>query len=296
MCSIYVACGVLQTPNLKYFIRGELRMKKNIIWGINIIVIIIIVFLVSCIFRNNANESNDIKTVKNTATVKKTVQDGNYSIGFYSYEKKIRNKTKKCWIPFVDFASLKTTDENLETTDEINKILFDSATKWMKYDFVSSVAKRERPVIRCHNERYLSIELSYCTYTNRSCEVCNYITIDLKRKKRIFLKDIVDKKTIIKKMKEGTDVYAKERAVLEENENERATLSLRQSLKKNTVTELEEMVDECSLDEGQFPFALDDKRRGLVNKSGFYIQGNILVIDDARMRQHSKIIIKNVIN
>ena len=71
MCSIYVACGVLQTPNLKYFIRGELRMKKNIIWGINIIVIIIIVFLVSCIFRNNANESNDIKTVKNTATVKK---------------------------------------------------------------------------------------------------------------------------------------------------------------------------------------------------------------------------------
>lgn len=42
--------------------------------------------------------------------------------------------------------------------------------------------------------------------------------------------------------------------------------------------------------------ALDDKRRGLVNKSGFYIQGNILVIDDARMRQHSKIIIKNVIN
>ena len=96
--------------------------------------------------------------------------------------------------------------------------------------------------------------------------------------------------------KEGTDVYAKERAVLEENENERATLSLRQSLKKNTVTELEGMVDECSLDEGQFPFALDDKRRGLVNKSGFYIQGNILVIDDARMRQHSKIIIKNVIN
>lgn len=46
-------------------------MKKNIIWGINIIVIIIIVFLVSCFFRNNANESNDIKTVKNTATVKK---------------------------------------------------------------------------------------------------------------------------------------------------------------------------------------------------------------------------------
>ena len=46
-------------------------MKKNIIWGINIIVIIIIVFLVRCFFRNNANESNDIKTVKNTATVKK---------------------------------------------------------------------------------------------------------------------------------------------------------------------------------------------------------------------------------
>ena len=278
-------------------------MKKIIIWGINLIVIILIVFLVSCIFRNNANRSDDIKGVKNTATVKETVQDGNYSIGFYSYEKKIRNKTKKCWIPFVDFASLETTDENMETTDEnmettdeINKILFDSATKWMKYDFVSSVAKRERPVIRCHNERYLSIELSYCTYTNRSCEVCNYITIDLKRKKRIFLKDIVDKKTIIKKMREGTDVYAKERAVLEENENERVTLSLRESLKKNTVTELEEMVDECSLDEGQFSFALDDKWRGLVKKSGFYIQGNILVIDDARMRQHSKIIIKNVIN
>ena len=93
-------------------------MKKIIIWGINIIVIILIVFLVSCIFRNNANRSDDIKGVKNTATVKETVQDGNYSIGFYSYEKKIRNKTKKCWIPFVDFASLETTDENMETTDE----------------------------------------------------------------------------------------------------------------------------------------------------------------------------------
>ena len=154
-------------------------MKKIIIWGINVIVIILTVFLVSCIIRNNANRSNDIKTQKNTVTVKETVQDGNYSIGFYSYEKKIRNKTKKCWIPFVDFASL-------ETTDEINKILFDSATKWMKYDFVSSVEKRERPVIRCHNERYLSIELSYCTYTNRSCEVCNYITIDLKGRKEFF--------------------------------------------------------------------------------------------------------------
>lgn len=289
MCSIYVACGVLQTPNLKYFIRGELRMKKNIIWGINIIVIIIIVFLVSCIFRNNANESNDIKTVKNTATVKKTVQDGNYSIGFYSYEKKIRNKTKKCWIPFVDFASL-------ETTDEINDILFDSATKWMNYCFVSSVAEREQPVIRCHNDRYLSIELTYRTHANKVFEICNFITIDLKRKKRIFLKDIVDKKTIIKKMREGTDVYLKEFAVLDKKENERATLRFRESLKKTPITELEKMVDECSMDESMFPSVSNAKRTGLENKSGFYIQGNILVIDDARMRQHGRIIIKNVIS
>ena len=33
-------------------------------------------------------------------------------------------------------------------------------------------------------------------------------------------------------MSEGTDVYAKERAVLEENENEKATLNLRESLKR----------------------------------------------------------------
>ena len=78
-------------------------MKKIIIWGINVIVIILTVFLVSCIIRNNANRSNDIKTQKNTVTVKETVQDGNYSIGFYSYEKKIRNKTKKCWIPFHNY-------------------------------------------------------------------------------------------------------------------------------------------------------------------------------------------------
>ena len=32
-------------------------------------------FLVSCIIRNNANRSNDIKTQKNTVTVKETVQD-----------------------------------------------------------------------------------------------------------------------------------------------------------------------------------------------------------------------------
>ena len=37
-------------------------MKKIIIWGINVIVIILTVFLVSCIIRNNANRSNDIKT------------------------------------------------------------------------------------------------------------------------------------------------------------------------------------------------------------------------------------------
>ena len=61
----------------------------------------------------------------------------------------------------MDFASLETTDENLETTDEINDILFDSATKWMNYCFVSSVAEREQPVIRCHNDRYLSIELQW---------------------------------------------------------------------------------------------------------------------------------------
>ena len=99
----------------------------------------------------------------------------------------------------MDFASLETTDENLETTDEINDILFDSATKWMNYCFVSSVAEREQPVIRCHNDRYLSIELTYRTHANKVFEICNFITIDLKRKKRIFLKDIVDKKTIIKK-------------------------------------------------------------------------------------------------
>ena len=34
-------------------------MKKIIIWGINVIVIILTVFLVSCIIRNNANRSND---------------------------------------------------------------------------------------------------------------------------------------------------------------------------------------------------------------------------------------------
>ena len=45
-------------------------MKKIIIWGINVIVIILTVFLVSCIIRNNANRSNDIKTQKNTVTVK----------------------------------------------------------------------------------------------------------------------------------------------------------------------------------------------------------------------------------
>lgn len=39
-------------------------MKKIIIWGINVIVIILTVFLVSCIIRNNANRSNDIKTQK----------------------------------------------------------------------------------------------------------------------------------------------------------------------------------------------------------------------------------------
>ena len=33
-------------------------MKKIIIWGINVIVIILTVFLVSCIIRNNANRSN----------------------------------------------------------------------------------------------------------------------------------------------------------------------------------------------------------------------------------------------
>ena len=48
-------------------------MKKIIIWGINVIVIILTVFLVSCIIRNNANRSNDIKTQKNTVTVKETV-------------------------------------------------------------------------------------------------------------------------------------------------------------------------------------------------------------------------------
>lgn len=46
-------------------------MKKIIIWGINVIVIILTVFLVSCIIRNNANRSNDIKTQKNTVTVKR---------------------------------------------------------------------------------------------------------------------------------------------------------------------------------------------------------------------------------
>ena len=56
------------------------------------------------------------------------------------------------------------------------------------------------------------------------------------------------------------------------------------------------MLDECSMDESMFPSVSNAKRTGLENKSGFYIQGNILVIDDARMRQHGRIIIKNVIN
>ena len=42
-------------------------MKKIIIWGINVIVIILTVFLVSCIIRNNANRSNEsIKERKNS--------------------------------------------------------------------------------------------------------------------------------------------------------------------------------------------------------------------------------------
>lgn len=39
--------------------KEKLMNEKIIIWGINVIVIILTVFLVSCIIRNNANRSND---------------------------------------------------------------------------------------------------------------------------------------------------------------------------------------------------------------------------------------------
>ena len=88
----------------------------------------------------------------------------------------------------------------------------------------------------------------------------------------------MDKKTIIKKMREGTDVYLKEFAVLDKKENERATLRFRESLKKTPITELEKMVDECSMDESMFPSVSNEKEPVLKIKVDFTYRGIYLLL------------------
>lgn len=179
--------------------------------------------------------------------------------------------------------------ENNQLEEKINDILHQASTSWINKAFIKNSKNTCRTNIFCHTSRILSVGQSYETYefvTN------NYITVDLMTGEQIFLDDIItDIDGLAQILHEGEIMTASRNAfTLDQDE---ADAAVRESLRKSDLSQIKEMLRQCSLDQKQFPLPVDKKETKLpfvYERPNFYLQGEELVIEEGKW--HSKIIVK----
>lgn len=252
-------------------------MKKGIC--ILAIVIFLVGIALTVYFIYNRNIQKDYTKEKLSIDI------NDYIIRFVQDNKKIKGVEKEIRIPHIKFL-----DENREELENrINETIYNAATDWMNYKFIKMNTKQVETEITCHNNKYISISLSYYLKADRSKILNNYIVVDITSGKRLFLKDFVSSENqLISKMKKGKGIYADTYAFsLEKDE---ANNHLKSLLLEESEEDLRQMLIQCSMEEKNFPiiYEIEQTLPTLFEKSGFYIEGDSIVIDYGKY-DHTKI-------
>lgn len=154
-----------------------------------------------------------------------------------------------------------------------------ASTSWINKAFIKKSKNTYETKVFCHTSRFLSVGQTYETYdfiTN------DYITIDLMTGKQIFLKDIIkDEKELARILNEGKIMTASRNAfTLDQNE---ADAALRQRLREMNQSQIEKMIQQCSLEQKQFPLCTDREKSSLPfthERPNFYLKSGGLVIEE----------------
>lgn len=211
-------------------------MKKRI--SILAIVILLSGIASTVYFIHNRNIEED------NTNEELSIDINDYIIRFVQDSKIVRGVEKEICIPHIKFL-----DENREELENrINETIYNTATDWMDYKFIKMNTKQIETELTCHNDKYISISLSYYLKANRSKILNNYIVVDITSGKRLFLKDFVsDENQLISKMKEGNGIYADTNAfALEKDE---ANNQLKSLLLEEPEEDLRQMLIQCSMEE-----------------------------------------------
>lgn len=252
-------------------------MQKRI--SILAIVIVLVGIALTLYFIYNRNIQKDYTNEELSMDI------DDYIIRFVQHSKKIKGVEKKIRIPHIKFS-----DENREELENrINETIYNAATDWMDYKFIKMNTKQVETEITYHNNKYISISLSYYLKTDRGKILNNYIVVDVTSGKRLFLKDFVSNENqLILKMKKGKEIYADTNAfALEEDE---ANNQLKNLLLEEPEEDLRQMLIQCSMEEKNFPiiYEIEQTLPTLFEKSGFYIEGDSIIIDYGKY-DHTKI-------
>lgn len=252
-------------------------MKKRI--SILAIVIILSGIALTVYFIHNRNIEKD------NTNEELSIDINDYIIRFVQDSKIIRGVEKEIYIPHIKFS-----DKNrAELENRINETIYNTATDWMDYKFIKMNTKQVGTEITCHNNKYISISLSYYLKADRGKVLNNYIVVDITSGKRLFLKDFVSSENqLISKMKKGKGIYTDTNAFTLENAE--ADNQLKSLLLEEPEEDLRQMLIQCSMEEKNFPviYEIEQTLPTLFEKSGFYIEGDSIVIDYGKY-DHTKI-------
>lgn len=99
---------------------------------------------------------------------------------------------------------------------------------------------------------------------------------------------------LISRLREGSNICPEENAITLEQEE--AESALRDLLIEESENDLKKMIKQCSMQEKEFPIVFDSSQTlpTVFEKSGFYIEGEDIVIDYGKY-DHLKIYIKDLL-
>lgn len=221
------------------------------------------------------NENTIMKTKEKKTDIRESEDPLEYIIEYARVVRKVKNREIDINLPQIIF--IHEEKETLE--NEINKTLYKAATNWMTYDFLGMEISQLHPQITCHSGKYLSVLLCYHLDSGRGDTLVNYIVVDMTNGDRVFLKDIVnDEKELASQIKKGERIHAARASVFDQYETDH---SLHEYISEKTETDILEIIKNCSKEEKEFSFVYEAGQYvpTIWRKSGFYIEGNCIVID-----------------
>ena len=190
--------------------------------------------------------------------------------------KEIKNREIEIYLPQIQFVN--GGQETLE--DKINETLYNAAVDWMTYDFLGMEISQLNTNITCHSGKYLSVSLSYHLDVSPGGDtLLNYIVVDMTTGDRIFLKDIIeDEKELASQIKKEEGIHAGRGFAFDQYETDQ---NLHEYILEKTEEEFYEIIRQCSMEEKEFPLRCESEQSmpTIWRKSGFYIEGNCIVID-----------------